>query len=433
VDQKRTGRQAPARVARRSHHQKRSPGRGRSGRRWGAALAAALLAGLPALASGRPAPVAGLRLVADVVPPALPDIGNGCVGDSGASATSPSWAFSRVAPQQVWPLSTGSGVTVAVLDTGVSKRASGLTGHAVLAGTDVIGGGPADSDCFGRGTALAGIVAARPVTSSAVVGVAPATTILPVRIVDGAGQVTPDAIAAGITAAVRAHASVILVGVGTPKPNFALEAAVADAVHHDVVVVAAVSGAAASTDGSAVPAWYPASDPDVLAVGGVDQNGKPTQSATRAAGLDLLAPGVDAYSVGPEGTGDYAVGGTAVSAAYVAGAAALLRSYRPELHQAAVRQRLQATAEPPIAGVGQSDTGWGSLDAYAAVAGPATTARGAASGVRPRVPFSLPRPARPAPARAIAGAVAGGMVAVALFGYVGAVAVRRGRRRRWRP
>ncbi|MFD0746532.1 hypothetical protein ACFQ1L_35305 [Phytohabitans flavus] len=64
------------------------------------------------------------------------------------------------------------------------------------------------------------------------------------------------------------------------------------------------------------------------------------------AGVDLLAPVTGAVGPSPSGPGHYAVGGPAVAASYVAGTAALLRAYRPELSQEEVRRRLIATAEP---------------------------------------------------------------------------------------
>ncbi|RKR86745.1 subtilase family protein [Micromonospora pisi] len=385
-------------------------------------------AGAPAVpaqpASVRRAPAPGTQ------PPALPQPGDSCVGESPTVAAAAPWAQRRMAPQNVWALTRGDGVLVAVVDTGVSAAAGGLSG-AVQRGTDVVRAGGADQDCFGRGTALAGIVAARPVTGSPIVGIAPGATVLPVRIVDGKGKIAPGAIAGGIRAATAAGADVILLGVGTSAPDAALRDAVRAAVARDIVLVASVSDAKPTGTGGADLPWYPASDADVLAVGGVGANGAPTEVSPPEASVDLLAPATDAVSVAPRGNGHYSVGGPAVAAAYAAGAAALLRAYHPELHQAEVRRRLELTAEHPLGQWPDPRVGYGTLDLYAALTSLDT--RESALPSYPARMVTLPAPAATAPAKLIAGAVAVGAIALAGLGYVSALVIRWGRRRRWRP
>ena len=361
-----------------------------------------------------PAPVRA----AEGEPPALPKVSSGCVGPSPTVARGPSWAFRRVGPADVWPLTRGAGVTVAVLDSGVSPAGGGLAG-AVDRGTDVVSGGRGDTDCYGRGTALAGLIAARPVEGSLFVGLAPEARVLPVKIVDAKGRIPASAMAKGVTAATNAGADVILLGVGSPAPDAALRAAVHAALAKDIVVVAAVSDEKPK-DGRRVPPWYPAGDPDVLAAGGINESGRPTEVTTKESGLDLLAPGDRAYSVGPSGTGNYLVGGPAVAAAHVAAAAALVRAYRPELGQAEVRRRLAGTA-----------VGAGALDVYAAVAEEAAPVRDVPARLAPRV--EVPRAAPIPPEKTIAGAVAAGTVLAAAAAALSVSAIRRGRRRRWRP
>ncbi|MEO3816718.1 S8 family serine peptidase [Plantactinospora sp. B24E8] len=364
-------------------------------------------------------------------PPGLPQVTNGtCVGESPTVAQHTPWALGRTAPTDVWPLSSGEGVLVAVVDTGVSAAASGLTG-AVRRGTDVVRGGRADQDCIGRGTALAGIVAARPVTGSVFVGVAPGATVLPIRIVDGRGEVATGAIAAGIRAATAAGVDVILLGVGTPEPDAELRAAVRAAVARDIVLVASVSDVKPSTTGQPPPPWYPAADRNVLAVGGINSKGVPTEKSPAEAGVDLLAPAEGAVSVAPRGTGHFAVGGPAVAAAYVAGAAALVRAYHPRLSEAEVRRRLELTAEHPLGEWPAPGVGYGTLDLYGAmtVLDLADTPRSVEQAAFVPIPARAPAD----PAKTVAGWVAAGIVGAAGVGYLSMLTVRSGRRRRWRP
>ncbi|WP_329110970.1 S8 family serine peptidase [Micromonospora sp. NBC_01699] len=373
---------------------------------------------------------AGAGYAAADEPPALPTVTNSCVGPSPVPFAGIPWPVARLAPQAVWPLSRGAGVTVAVVDTGVSAVASGLAG-AVLPGRDVVAGGPADRDCRGRGTALAGIVAARPVTGTGVVGLAPAVSVLPVRIVDGQGRLQPRYLADGIRAAVALGAEVILVGTGVDVADANLRAAVNEAVARDIVLVAAISDQRGASQAGTPVVWYPAGFEQVVAVGGIDADGKPTEPVVEKSGVDLVAPGVAAVSVGPSGPGHYRIGGAAVAAAYVAGAAALVRSYRPAMTSAEIRARLELTAEHPPGVARTPALGAGVLDPYGAVSvlDPGQAARPVAPRPAPAVLPVVP-PADPAVGRA---AGVGAAVGVGtLLALAAAVTIRAGRRRRWR-
>jgi hypothetical protein len=177
-------------------------------------------------------------------------------------------AVAQLAPYLVWPLSRGAGVTVAVLDSGVGTPPS-LAG-AVGDGRDVVSGGPAEGDCLGRGTALAGLVAGRPQPGTGVVGMAPDARVLPIRITDQNARVPPEALAEGIRAATSLGAQVILLGTGTPVDSAGLRAAVAAATAHDVLIIAPVNTRPDNSTGEPV-VWYPAAYPQVLAVAGAER------------------------------------------------------------------------------------------------------------------------------------------------------------------
>src|SRR4051812_6590250 len=139
-----------------------------SARRVSAAPAVALLVGsLIAPAAAAPAAVRAVAPADGCVPP-------------GASGTLRSWATDLLAPTRAWPLSTGSGVRIAVLDSGVDAHQPLLRGR-VLAGYDAIGAGAGDTDCLGTGTQVASTI----VGTGA--GVAPAARIIPVRVVGEPG------------------------------------------------------------------------------------------------------------------------------------------------------------------------------------------------------------------------------------------------------
>ena len=199
------------------------------------------------------------------------------------------------------------------------------------------------------------------------VGVAPAATVVPVVVIDAQRRLTPAALAAGLREVTRARVDVILVGAGVTTDDADVRSAVDAATAAGIVVVAPISDRANGSAGGPRTPWYPAAYPDVLAVGGIDAQGRPTEPSGPASGLDLLAPGVGAIVPAPVGSGHYTVGGPAIAAAFVAGTAALVRGYRPELTAAQVRARLVATAEwaPPAASGAPAA---GVVDPYAALA-----------------------------------------------------------------
>ena len=215
-----------------------------------------------------------------------------------------------------------------------------------------------------------------------------------------------------------------MVGTGTTADSAALRTAVTAAVGNDIVVVAAINDSQAAP-GRQYDVWYPAAYEPVIAVGGVDMNGAPMVAAPATAGVDLLAPAEGAISCGPAGNGHYVVGGPAVAAAYVAGAAALIRSYRRELTQAQVRERLELTAEHPPGRTRTAPAGAGTIDPYAAVVNVAPVL-GSRSVAPPRARVVLPTPPAADPALRRASVVASVIAAGAVGALAIAAMVRRG-------
>jgi hypothetical protein len=322
-------------------------------------------------------------------------------------------------------LSRGAHVTVAVVDTGVSRSTPALAGR-VLPGRDVATGGPADTDCAGRGTFVAGLVAGAADGPGPAVGIAPDARILPVRVSDRADDVGPDVLAAGIEAAVRGGASVVAVVATAPSGSAALRRAVAYAASRDVLVVApALTQRAADGDVA-----YPAALPDVVSVSGIGPDGA-GPAARPARRPTLCAPAGAVLSVGPAGHGTVTGSGVSLGVGFVAGAAALVRGYLPALPAAGVRDRLAATADP----VADPALGRGVVDPVAAVTEVLPPA-----GVSPAPPAvvadPISVPAAPVadggPGRAALGWACGVPAAAALAG-LGWLVVASGRRRSWRP
>ncbi len=353
----------------------------------------------------------------------------GCAGTAKTVVRGVPWAQQTLAAERAWVLTRGARVVVGVVDTGVSAAAPALAG-AVLPGRDVSkGGGRADDDCSGHGTFVAGLLAARPVDGRGFAGVAPAVRILPVRVTADENDVTVGPIAAGIRTAVDSGASVVTVAFGMSSAPRALRSAVAYARARDVLVVATTDSSDLVSGGQV----YPAALPGVLAVGSIGSDGKPnsTQTNTRPA---LVAPGEDLVSVAPHGGGNVTASGSGVDVAFVAGAAALVRDYRPRLTADQVRHRLVTTADHPSGRLPDPAFGYGTVDPVAAV----TTVLPEESGETPlpagvqRLHVVLPRPVDRRPEH-VAFATSAAVMGCAALGGLTIFLVRLGRRRDWRP
>lgn len=336
------------------------------------------------------------------------------------------WHDQLLMPQKVRSFASGAGVTVAVLGSGVDATRRELDGH-VADGFDAMDGGTANDDCLGLGTQLAGIIAARQPSGGGFTGLAPGATVLPVRILVSPLQAsTPDTLAAGIRWAVEHGADVVDVAVAAFADSADLTAAVAEALARDVVVVAAV-GDAGGQDGES-PTPYPASYVGVLGVGAIDGAGNRWQNSSRGPYVDLVAPGA-AVTTLQRGDGLVAVDGTGVASAFVAATAALVRERYPAASTGEVIRRLTTTTTPSVGSPQSPEYGSGVVNPYGAV----TSLLGEDAA---RAPEALPPPARRGERAghdsfARLGTLIG--LVTALVVTVGAVALPRGRRRRWRP
>ncbi|QKV74011.1 type VII secretion-associated serine protease mycosin [Amycolatopsis sp. Hca4] len=370
-------------------------------------------------------------------PAPLPAEQKGCLPPPGSAEPGVPWAQQRLVPERVWPLTRGAGVTVGVVDTGVDAQTPQLAGGRVRPGLDVAnpGGGPADTDCFGHGTFVAGIIAAGPRPDTGFSGIAPEATILPIRCAtptpDGSPPVlTAVQMADGITAAVDGGARVINISASTNTPDPHLADAVRHAADRDVLVVASAANSAQQGD----PVTYPAAFSGVLAVGAVDATGKKADFSQTGAFLSLVAPGVGVTSVGPGGAGHWLGSGTSYAAPFVAGVAALVRAYHPQLSAPQVKRRLELTADHPAAALPDPGFGWGTVNPVAAV----TTVLPEETGGLGPVVTPAPAPAAPAAPAAgsgttIALAAASAVPVAALLALGFSRLLRGARTRRWRP
>ncbi len=270
-------------------------------------------------------------------------------------STADQWSWLKIGLADAQKESTGQGIVVAVLDTGLAPDHQ-LLKSSITAGYDFVGmtnniydtgnglddnGNGLVDEFVGHGTHVSGIIVTE----------APGVQVMPIRVLNSDGVGTYWEVAAGIRYAVDHGARVINMSLSAPRLTPSLSDALAYAASHGVIVVSAA--------GTGPGPNYPAGYPDKLAVIGVGATDRNDAIAYFSGGLpsdtDIFAPGVDIYSAYPYN--GYALGsGTSMSTPMVSAEAALLLSRYPTWTPAQVIQRILGTADP-IAGasVGRVD------------------------------------------------------------------------------
>lgn len=291
--------------------------------------------------------VAGVAIIAIASTPTAPALAD--------SIRDQQWYLRSLQVSRTRAITTGAGVTVAVLDSGVYPHPD--IRRNLLAGSDQASAENRDgrSDRDGHGTSVAALIAAHGRGPDfGIQGIAPSAKILPVIISDD-GRGNSTIMAKGISWATT-HSAMIINISGAAGPGFELSDAVDAALDANVVVVAA----AGNTSSDAI-INYPAAFDGVLAVGAIGRNGQYSSASIKDEKIQICAPGVDIISAQPRS--DYgSATGTSDSTAIVSGAAALVRARFPELSAKEVVHRLTSTADD-IGPVGRDDEcGFGRLN-----------------------------------------------------------------------
>jgi serine protease len=307
------------------------------------------------------------------------------------------WHFRNVQGEEAWDVADGSGVVVAILDTGLRTSGAPDGIGCVLGGWDFVDDDPYPTDDHGHGTHVAGTVAQATDNGVGNAGMAPGACILPVKVLepDGSGGATGTFtdIADGIRWAVDNGADIINMSLGVPVRSFSGSCDVNyrnDPVMDPELEYASANGvvvvAAAGNDGCPGQVSYPAIYPSTIAVGATGYSNAIAPYSNGGDGLDIVAPGGnmrqdlngDGYADGvlqetyDGGWADWFWEGTSMATPHVAGVAALLLGLNPPLTPDDVYQALTASAldlpEDGSAPGYDSSYGYGLVQAFDALA-----------------------------------------------------------------
>ena len=253
-----------------------------------------------------------------------------------------------------WGVTTGNGVTVAVIDTGVKadhEDLPNLKRVEVTNGDESLG----LDDAMGHGTHVAGIIGAAMGNGKGGAGIAPGATILSLRVVNAAGYIYDSALIAALRTAVKNGAQIVNISIGGTAYNAVFQKVINEAAKEGVTVVAAMGN-----DGTNC-LNYPAGYDNVIGVVSVDSTNNRASGSSYGTWADVAAPGADIWSTYNNGS-YWPKSGTSMASPVVAGVAALYKSVHPDATPAQITARLKATATK-----GGSDLGAGIVNAAKAL------------------------------------------------------------------
>jgi serine protease len=262
------------------------------------------------------------------------------------------WHMMRIGMQSAWDLSTGAGVVVAVIDTGIKQSLADLAQTQFTTGYDFVNNDSDPTDDEGHGSHVAGTVTQSTNDGVGVTGVAFNATLMPLKVPDASGSGDYADIADAIYYAADHGAQVINLSLGGYSNLTTLRTAVEYAWDHGVVVVCAAG------NDSSRRAMYPAAYPDAISVTATGGNDARASYSNYGSTVDIAAPGGDHGDYNGDGYDDFILqntfsgssqgycffAGTSMASPHVAGVVALVKAADPSLTNSEIRSIVESTA-----------------------------------------------------------------------------------------
>lgn len=302
-----------------------------------------------------------LRIDDDIIVHAIgKPSGTGKPGGTTQPVETTTWGVGRISAPSAWAASTGSGVKVGVIDTGISLSHPDLK---VWGGVNTINSAKSYDDDNGHGSHVAGIIAATD-NSIGVVGVAPNAQLYAIKVLSRNGTGWLSDIIEGLDWAVSNDIDVVNMSLGSGADNQSFRDAVARTYSAGVTLVVAAGNS--GPDDNTVQ--YPAKYPEVIAVSASDQSDTITSWSSRGPEVDLIAPGASIFST-YKGSSYATLSGTSMAAPHVTGVVALRMAVDTNKSPAHIASVLKANADS-LPGLTSNQQGSGLVHAYRVVTAP---------------------------------------------------------------
>ncbi|MGL5312941.1 MAG: S8 family peptidase [Peptostreptococcaceae bacterium] len=225
---------------------------------------------------------------------------------------------------------TGKGIVIAVIDTGCSTKHIALQGQ-IIGGRNFTTEDNSNPDIYedynGHGTHVCGTIAAK-ATAQGVVGIAPDSKLLVLKVLDKNGSGRLQSIIDAINYAVSKNVDIISMSLGGKANDINLYNAIKTAVSKEILVVCA-SGNEGDNNPDTYEYAYPGSYNEIISVGAIDNNKLAARFTNSNKEVDLVAPGVNILSTYLDNK--YKIlSGTSMATPHVSGALALIKQWSRE-------------------------------------------------------------------------------------------------------
>ncbi|MFH9862678.1 S8 family serine peptidase [Streptomyces sp. NPDC017202] len=250
---------------------------------------------------------------------------------SAADVQSQQWYLSAMKAEEMWKVSTGKGVKVAVVDTGVNPDTPSLKGQVLTGEVSKAIGYKATEDYLGHGTSMAELIAGTG-AGDGLKGLAPGAKIVPYRIAlrglkDKAEEKKAPDPATVVRAVADSDVKIISMSFGIDVDFPEMRAAIEYAQSKGKLMIASTGNDAEGKNFIGFPAAYPY----VVGVAASDESGKVGKFSEHGNYVDLAAPGLDVPTWCDEKFRSYCVSlGTSIATAIASASAALIWSAHPD-------------------------------------------------------------------------------------------------------
>lgn len=249
----------------------------------------------------------------------LPHIKENVYGFNRNSGQILGWEISKFNIPRFWDQTTGKGVRVGVIDTGCDKNHSDIKDN-IVDGYNAIDDNDNFSDGNGHGTHVAGTIGAKN-NSLGMVGVAPDSNIVPIKVLGDRGTGSANDIARGIRWAANNGCDIVTMSLGARVSSQIIENSISYAISKGTIVVCA-----AGNDGNNSEINFPARLSTTIAIGSINEYLEYSHFSCNGPELDFVSPGENIFSCKP-GDNYCIMSGTSMATPFAVGCIALTIAY----------------------------------------------------------------------------------------------------------
>lgn len=262
------------------------------------------------------------------------------------------WFVEYLDLKEIWNKTTGKGVTVAVIDSGVDYKllGDGFDKSRVLAEYNAIDGTDNVGDSIFHGTAMVSIIGAA--GSNGLYGVAPACNFIVIKVLDSSGSTNAEILCRAIEFAISAHVDIINLSVGGGLEDENLVACIKDAVVADIALICAVG------DYNRCGAIFPAYLDECIGVAAIDDKGYRYTYSNYGEGVDAFFPGVNINTLKYGYSSDIVTvkrSGSSIATAVASGMVALYMSYMDQLSLSSIYEVFKSVEAKNIKSIFMED------------------------------------------------------------------------------